>query len=260
MHYIDKSLNSKIGTAIVDDFLDKCWNGKEYHAANYATFSKPEFRNSFVDVLLDEQKNLCCYCMKELQNDHKTTLEHIIPQNIKNTSQFNEYLTFKELGDNVINKIDFDQKNKVIPPLKYPHDLSFHNLIASCDSKANCNNKRKDEYIKPLIYDRDIQFKVEYDRKGQAFSLDYFDELETLGVSTNKNLILFRWIWAEISKMKDIDVNSINEETIEEILLTLEYPQNFESIIENFFDNPSKKPDLLKYKWFYNYFKNETNS
>lgn len=255
MQYIDKSILEDRGKQIIDNLLNDCWHNDEnkYIDADYATLSRYPFRTNFKAVLLEEQNEVCCYCMKKLENAHTTTLEHIIPHHASK-EVFNTY-NHPNFNANVIHLDDFDRELRIIPPDKYPHDIAYHNLIASCNSNTHCNHWREDKLIKPLIYNPNINTEIEYDSKGYAYSSEYLDDLETLGISVNKNLILYRLIWAEISKIKDININNMTEQQIEEILYELDYPVSFETIVSNFFSSPSKKPELLKYSWFFNYYR-----
>ena len=107
MQYIDKSIRENEGKQIIDNLLSDCWNNEDnsYVEANYDTLCKHEYREPFVNLLLEEQSNLCCYCMRELANDHKTTLEHIIPHKASITD-FAEY-TSKLFINNIIHKDNF---------------------------------------------------------------------------------------------------------------------------------------------------------
>lgn len=257
MQYIDKSISPNNGAQIVDNLLSQCWINSEYKDANYGTLSKPEFRVPFVDVLLQEQNSFCCYCMKLLENNHKTTLEHIIPQKV-DIVEFNKYLD-PILTINVIHKEYFDKKTNIIPPDKYPHDIAYHNLVASCDSKSNCNNFRKNNLIIPFFYDSNIENKIEYDNEGNTFNFEYFDYLELTGISTSAELIIFRKIWYELSKVKN-DSDDITDEDILEVVASMELEKRFERKLNDFWDSPSKRPELLKFKWFFQYYKQQKNT
>ena len=164
MKYINKIPNEVLGKQIVDELLFDCWDNvyNIYKNADYLDLSRPHYKSRLQDLLLQEQSNLCCYCMKELVNYHTTTLEHIIPHKSK-VGIFSSYLTRDELTNNVIHRDNFDRYTKVIPLVKYPHDIAYHNLIASCNSNIHCNNYRSDKKIEPLIFDANIETLVEYD-------------------------------------------------------------------------------------------------
>lgn len=254
MQYIDKSIRQQEGNQIIDELLEECWSDDDnrYLDADYSTLSKDPFRTNFKSVLLKEQQEVCCYCMKQLHNNHSTTLEHIIPHHISQ-KDFNTYI-HPNFQNNVIHLSNFDRGLKNIPPHRYPHDIAYHNLIASCNSNTHCNNGRKDNPINPLIYDSAISTKIEYDSQGYSHSDEYLDDLETLGISVDTNLIMYRWIWAELSQ-QDITPEKLTDDAIQEVILNMDYPNNLSKLIENFFGSPSKKPELMKYRWFYDYYK-----
>lgn len=256
MQYIGKSINSNNGTQIIDDLLRQCWISSEYKDANYDTLSKPNFRLPFVDELLQEQNSYCCYCMKLLENNHKTTLEHIIPQkaDIVEFSKYNDPI----LTINVIHKESFDKNSNIIPPVRYPHDIAYHNLVASCDSKSNCNNFRKNSLIVPFFYDINIENKIEYDSEGNAFSLDYIDYFALTGISTSAELIIFRKIWYELSKLRNT-TDDVTDDDILVVVASMVLEKKFERKLNDFWGNPSKRPELLKYKWFFHYYKQRNN-
>ncbi|MEB2778088.1 hypothetical protein SYJ56_22435 [Algoriphagus sp. D3-2-R+10] len=255
MQYIDKSILENRGKTIVNNLLKACWDNDEnkYKNANYDTLSKDPFKTNFKEVLLEEQNNLCCYCMKNLSNNNTTTLEHIIPHKSKK-EEFDIY-NHPNLNDNVLHMDEFRRDLNIIPPNKYPHDIAYHNLIASCDSNTHCNHGRGNKPIKVLIYNPNIHDEIEYNRKGHAYSEEYLDDLATLGISTNKNLILYRMIWSEIANNTTINPKDLTDNKIEEIILNMDYADNFSKVIDIFFDSPSKKPELLKYIWFFTYYK-----
>lgn len=262
MKYIDKSINPNEGTTIVNQLLADSWNGEtnRYDGADYDGLKKPKYKNQFTQILLNEQNNLCCYCMKALEFA-KTTLEHIIPQEVSVTN-FSKYvvvdgLVIDEFINHVIHKDVFDRNTCTIPPVLYPHDIAYHNLVASCNSNKSCNHYRSDKFIKPLMYDADIENKVEYDKEGIAFSAehDYGEELAAIGISTNHELKMYRKIWKELATEKE-SPDEVTDEDIELVVLTLENDEKHPNMLNNFYGKPSKKEDLKKFKWFFDYYKN----
>lgn len=112
MQFIDKSILEDNGKNIINNLLNDCWDEQDigYKAANYHTLSKPEYRRPLLQVLLLEQKEVCCYCMKELIKNHTTTLEHIIPHHCSK-DDFDSYTT-PLLVSNVLYLKDFDIHKK----------------------------------------------------------------------------------------------------------------------------------------------------
>jgi len=253
MLFINKAINPILGTSVIDTFLGLCWNGAQYIGADYNTLPKNEIKT----ILLNEQANICCYCMRQLLNNYTTTLEHVAPHQAS-IEEFDMY-TSPFIVANVLHKSLFDRTTQLIPPAQYPHDISYHNLVASCDSNSHCNHYRGDCLILPLFYDNTVQTKVEYDDQGQVFSAEYLDTLAAVGVSTNNELVIFRRIWSELSNIKD-DPEDVTEDDILEIIASMQTEVKYERTLNNFWGNPSKKPDLLKYQWFFHYYKQLNNA
>jgi hypothetical protein len=257
MKYIDKSTNQVAGMAIVNELLADSWDGSIYYGADYDGLKKPKYKNRFTYLLLAEQGYHCCYCMKHILPAN-TTLEHIIPQEVKE-ADFGSYLVVPELTNNVVYKNSFNRSTRVIPPLKYPHDIAYHNIIASCNSNSHCNNKRGDKPIKPLIYDPAIESKVIYDRAGNIKCDEYENDLFNIGLLRTKNpLNLIRLIWYKLSQKYEEFVQ-ITSEAINDIINDLITLFDDISIIDNFLGEPSYNTEVIKYGWFFDYYKRNNN-
>jgi hypothetical protein len=257
MKYIDKSINEIAGKQVVDTLLNDSWNNSEacYQGADYEGLCKPVYRGPILLLMLKEQSNLCCYCLKEIVAAD-TTLEHIIPHKIK-VGDFAAYLVANELKNNVIHKEDFDRNSKAIPPMKYPHDIAYHNLIASCDSNIHCNNYRGDKKIEPFIFDVNIETLIEYDKAGNVLCDGYEDDFEKLGLSNpNSPLKLIRMIWYKLAE-KLAHIEEITSEIIDDIIYEFILLFDGTKVVENFTNEPSYKDDVLKYKWFFQYYQNK---
>lgn len=255
MRYIDKSVNETAGKLVVDTLLEDSWDVLDtcYKGADYEGLCKPAYRGQILPLTLNEQSSLCCYCLKEIVPGD-TTLEHIIPNRL-NVAGFASYLVTNELTNNVIHKDLFDRNTKVIPPVLYPHDIAYHNLIASCDSNMHCNNYRGDKKIEPLIFNANIENLVEYDKAGNVSSVQYEDDLEKLGLlNSNSPLKLIRMIWYKLAN-SFTHIHEITLDIIDDIIYELILLFDGTKIVENFTQVPSYKDDVLKYRWFFNYYK-----
>lgn len=255
MKYLNKIHTEQQGTETTDSLLTRGWDNEtnEYQGVDYDGLLR-HHRNTIKTLLLDESNNLCCYCMRNI-SQHTISIEHIIPQ--KPNAQFDvqNYYTARELKENIVLRNDFDFKSNIIPPSHYPHDIGYHNLIASCKSKSHCNGFRGNENMKPFIFDSGIEQKTGYDRTGRIDCEQYEDDFAVLGISTDKLLQLIRRIWAELSdKIKD--PATITSDEIELLILEemLDDP-DYVKIIDIFFSEPSKKDTLLEYTWFFDYYK-----
>ena len=254
MLYIDKVAGEKKGKITIDSLLNECWSEEQgkYLNADYSTLCKPDFRNPFIKTLAEEQNSLCCYCMKLLEEHKEMTLEHFIPQNCTPTD-FDLYV-HPNFAENVIHKSKFNQTRKDIPPQKYPHDISYHNLLLSCNDNTHCNLRRGSRYIQPLVFDADIKKCVSYDKAGIAYSDKYFDEITQLNLSV-ETLKLYRKIWFKIvDSNPDLDLDHLDVTRLQELILTPDILQSPQAI-EKFVEPNSKTSELLKYRWFYTYYK-----
>lgn len=253
MQYIDKLKYAKAGTRIADELLEESWNESDgcYYGADYDGLSKPRYKKELIRLLLAEQHDVCCYCMKNIDATD-VCVEHIISQ-AACSDEVEPYFSAPELIQNVVHRSVFDFTTHRIPPEKYPHDIAYHNLIASCKSLAHCNNYRGKRPIKPLVYDPQIHNAILYDKQGNLFSENYSSDCDSLGLFT-RLLRSYRRIWYHLSHLGDAE--SITENDIERTLIEWAGEPDFVNIIEDFYGEPSKRNDLLKYKWFYFYYKN----
>ena len=255
MKYINKSVNETAGKQVVNTLMEDSWCNinRCYKGCDYEGLSKSKYKKQLLPLMMGEQSNLCCYCMKDLDNQKKT-LEHIIPHHL-NEAEFGAYLVTPELTGNVIHLQKFDRHNKVIPPNKYPHDISYHNLIVSCDSNIHCNHHRKDKKISPLMYDVNVEKEIGYDRAGNIFSDKYEDDLVALGLSNLSNPLKFiRLIWYKLAEKYD-HIDEITHDVIEDTIYGFMDVFEPAKILENFTGEPSYQDEVLNYKWFFHYYK-----
>ena len=115
MEFIDKTKQKSHGEKIVSDFLNE-FHGI-YRKNLYSEFKNPR-KQELVKLLLEEQNNRCCYCMKSLdvQKDY-ISLEHLIPQSTNEKMEFDKYIT------EVTNKEDEDML------LSFFENESYWNLL-----------------------------------------------------------------------------------------------------------------------------------
>lgn len=253
MKYIDKSLLGEVGNGIVDDFLTDSWNTQEqkYSGADYDGLNKPLFRERIISLLLLEQEKMCCYCMASIKKDD-VTIEHVIPQNIPQ-DECGSYFINSILNNNVIHRNNFNFHFFNIPPDLYPHDIAYFNIVASCDSHSHCNHYRSNKTISPFFYDPQIESKILYDGAGRLSSIEYEEDFEKVGISTDRKLIFIRFIWFKLAS-KFASFNFINEQAIDELILESINIYSDYFVVENFIGEPSYKSEIIKYSWFYHYY------
>jgi hypothetical protein len=256
MRYINKTENAAKGYQIVDTLMDDAWNedDKKYFGFNYNGLSdKQKYGDKIIELLLSEQQDICCYCMKKIKTD-ETSIEHIIPQTVSETD-FYQYLIVSELADNVIHKNHLNTQVKLEQLEKYPHDIAYHNLIASCISKIHCNNKRGNIFIEPFIYYNDIQDRVWYEKNGSMGSDEFIDFLEDALGLNHDQLKYIRKLWQLISKK--FDTIPITPQELEDMIYdAIALDDDLVMLLERFGGKESDLSKIFyKYEWFFFYYK-----
>lgn len=202
MRYIDKSQKKHEGTQVTQDFLDdvcKNPNGR-YSDIRYDnrdigrkdTFCQANnkgYRNRMINILLNNQRSLCCYCMRklksaqEVEEDDKVTIEHIIPSSFTSTNapRLGEYLNPPFLSSNDIVLTDLFESNGYNQNLPArPHKVAFSNFVTSCNghfpylvgkkggSKSQCcNGARVHEMALPVYFIENIEDLIDFTTKGE---------------------------------------------------------------------------------------------
>ena len=244
--------NTPAGNLIIDGVLNSAWSDDEnrYEGNLYYGLINDHNRTLLLNLFLIEQNNLCCYCLREIIAE-EITIEHIIPQNVTQ-DQFNSYLTVVELSDTLIYKSTFDRYSQIIPPQLYPHDLGYNNLIASCGSSTHCNNKRGNRFISPFMYNEIMVSDISYEPFGGLFATTV--DIEALKLD-NDFLKMVRKLWflisQEIENLEGINNTSDLQLIVDDVIPNLE-----DIFIETFSGVASKVSEVFKYKWFFNYYKN----
>lgn len=82
MKYIDKNKApfATDGRQIIDRFIAGQAQFTPAKECKYFLFTKTPFKNLLRNLLIDQQVNRCCYCMRDISPDETTTLEHVIPK------------------------------------------------------------------------------------------------------------------------------------------------------------------------------------
>lgn len=270
------------------EFVDKCWRSDimQYNGLYYDRSRLEDLAATLVDEQKDTDGNsYCCYCMRKLYlkdtaDGHKgnVTLEHIVPQRIKNTewdADKDRYQQFPNLNDSHITvcfkgELSEEQKKTKLTGMPYPHFISYHNLVASCDGTTFennkmqgcrcCNNKRQERFVLPIFLKDELAHGIHYTKKGE---LDYNDEevydgewFDANHLNLNNYWIkLVRRLWYKISKseytVKDIDEARANQALRQEIIDDIDSGNE----ILSWNENDSAWSLLSEYSWFYQYYR-----
>jgi hypothetical protein len=267
MKFIDKTILATEAEAIVSAFLKELKvEGAEYPKDLYSAFKSAKneenilLQNLLTNLLLKEQHNRCCYCMRKLDSeDEEKTIEHLIPNKTKSKAIFDTYLNPKTVlnDENVCFAEDFINKQETkFPP--YPHTIAYHNLSVSCNGKISrsgsaihCNLKRGDEYMEPFILYSKISEEFKYTTNGFVLWKDKKNILDQLGLNTTR-LRMIRCIWfhATQNNFNLLECND-TQRRIFLIKLEKEVPNDEWDMLNNFKTNNQYWKLLKKYDYFY---------
>lgn len=265
------------GNNIVSDFLGRQWQEEPvngYLNIGYNDMPKDELRN----ILLAEQENLCCYCMRYIYYnsnvDKNCTLEHIIPRAVNDSVVFSSYTNQSNiLNENVVLQSVFTTSNVRLQVPPAPHHIAYHNLVASCDGSIwddpnqptrrtaqFCNGHRGNEFILPFFYDENVNENIIYDQTGLVYYTEDDDEQTmidhlNLNYTTLKNIRRV-WFFISTSEFNLEQVEAANDEQSRENILTISIlgsvQRNFrDDQLVNTFSNELFWGILLQYRWFY---------
>lgn len=197
MEYIDKS-NHVDYYPIYMGFEESAWNG-DPNEQRYYGYDYDHLPKELKSLLRGTQGNFCCYCMAII-NKYNTTIEHVFPQKPSPTDSLLCY------GISCIQRTSGFNNTRTIPNVELtnlPHDISYYNLIASCDSKVSCNNRRGNDKIRPFFFNPMIKTIFKYDEEGNIEGAPYQSEIETLGLAHN-TLIKYRKLWKFIKNKRPL--------------------------------------------------------
>lgn len=248
MEFIDKKNYNQLSQQYTN-FENRAWNSAESRYCGYC-YDNLDFKGDIKTILSREQKDRCCYCMGDI-NHNNTTLEHIYPQKPNSGDNLQNY------GDRVtcIDTQNFDYNNREKPNnagTNLPHDISYYNLVASCDSKTSCNNKRGNQPIKPLFLIKDISSKMKYNKDGNIMSIEYENEIEILGLA-NSDLIKIRKLWYYYA-VKYPNENFLKKDEIKENIKSVALELNTANEDEfylSFVHNNQNLEKTLRYSYFF---------
>lgn len=283
MQFIDKlnPANEKAGCDEIQSVIDSHWIEEESRYRNLDYNNAKSQLGKFTEIIVGEQHELCCYCMRRLYTDasqngnHKSniTLEHIIPNKISESQWLKErdrYMRFPNFAPGkttVFTGGKLPDNSKKITSLPHPHFLSYHNLAASCDglvltddlkdlAKGRCcNNRRGNKFVLPLYLIEDIQDKLDYDKEGKLdFDDDDFDERwfgnNCLNL-TCSSMNLFRKFWHDLSLSEYTPEDVAKAETVKDLRqdITDDLGCKFGELDDDVWRL------LSEYSWFYSYYK-----
>ncbi|KAA6312637.1 hypothetical protein EZS27_036462 [termite gut metagenome] len=195
----------------------------------------------------------------------KLTLEHVIPQNVKNDniSEIEHYYKFVSSFDVIYMPKIESNKELEYPP--YPHRIAYENLTASCDGSIYdggeeyilhkcCNEKRENDKIIPLFFLPRIHYILKYEEDGRlTYPEEYDKTIKSLNLDCD-SLRVIRKVWARIRNNKitipEVESAEMDFNQRKDIVVQLDLEQSEEKNIKH--DLYWKL--LIQFKWFYGYF------
>lgn len=182
MIYLDKT--NHLAIDFVNEFIDDNWLEQNDGTFKYQNIGYSQVRypvDVFRGFFVDEQNNKCCYCCRNIINNHSTELEHIIPRAKTNLLEFQPYYELSDiLENNVVPQNIFESATTELDKPPFPHHIAYHNIVASCNGKTFessenftcCNRERKDDFVPPFNL---MQNAIGYLPDG---TIVYFQDLE----------------------------------------------------------------------------------
>lgn len=256
MEYIDKNKSREKAHKLIKEFLKECFDKQEDCSADLYSVLNGNFKNDLKNILLKDSDNRCCYCMRDLKGP---TLEHVIPQKVKNKEEFDKYFEMDSRLDkeNIILESEFIINPKETPP--FPHTVAYENLIPSCfgtfasgSSKKSCNNYRGDKFIQPLIFRENIHNEIKYKIDGSIVwsedRADVFPTVNILGLNCLE-LKAIRRIWYYLAS-HNLSCDESNKDRVINDIITITEPQEHGMLLN--FKNKEYWNLLSQYTYFNN--------
>lgn len=264
MEYIDKTKSQEWAHTLIKEFLEEYLNEYgEYPENLYDALRKDhKHKDLLVNKLLEDNLCRCCYCMREIKG---TTLEHMIPQCVKEHEEFMKYFDLESNLDdiNIMLTKEFLENPKEVPP--YPHTIAYENLMPSCFGNLPigpakcCNNYRGNQIIQPLVFRQNIHEEVKYKSNG---SIEWTEDPEPIFPTVSKlgldclELRAIRRIWYYLATHNMGCEDTNKDRVIEDLLIELGKPRNAqENNMRNMLFN-FKNLDYWKLLEKYSYFNN----
>jgi hypothetical protein len=268
MKFINKALNQINGNQLVDAFLNDRWDNAISQYSNIG-YTKLEFnqllRDPLVQLLLREQNNYCCYCMRYIDTS-STTREHVVPISSRIQSELNQYAHYPIIRDNVCLQTVFDNATNQLNTPPYPLEIAYENLTASCNgvfpngpTYHTCNHIRGNHFIEPMFYISTIEHEIIYRRAGLMDSSDisHIPSIRILNLNYS-SLQKIRQVWYHISVENIQDIENADTELKRNEILTTNLiglpPTRRIQLIADF-KTETYWDVLLQYKWFYDYYR-----
>lgn len=280
MRYINKNIHLQEGHEITDRYLENACRvddgGGYYHYQNVdyeGTFASTNAKSDMQRLVMLNQGNLCCYCMRDLHMQHQhMTLEHIIPQRGGRVEY--GYYTGMNVSPlttaNVVLTDDFTGAPNVTYPPR-PHTVTFENLVASCDGTFPdqegvpqcCNHRRGQKHIYPLFYVSGVENEITYMEDGTMQpavgckrQVEYRQTIDSVRLNC-QNLKDIRKLWHLFAGVDEaVLIACLNNKNIRtKTLMTVLFKKKDQSVSDSRILGKFIREDywrtFLLYRWFH---------
>lgn len=261
MKWIDKTPNRVAGQTITHQFLenhckeadgryreikydDRCPGTKK----QFVSADKRKYRKAMIDLLLTEQNNLCCYCLRKLKrakkeedSDEVVTIEHIIPRGYTSADNVAYYQSAPGLGTKevVMRDVYEDPTHNQIRGCD-PHNIAFNNMTVSGNgtfpdipskrgtgkSKNCCNEFRREKEAYPIYFFKEVGNWVDYLPDGDIQAvIGSPEEQHVVTLITNTNLQFYplkdiRYLWYMLRNENWRDITDAKTESARDNLFS----------------------------------------
>ena len=222
MIYIDKQQNIADGEGYTRDYLESSFDEgshtflpslNEEESFNcfrnqlYVSHS-PHADADFKSLLVREQQERCCYCMRKISIDvQRSNIEHLVPKksqiaDFSYYAKYSDLLNFHVCHTETFENRNYPDKRAVVRQGKLPHMVAYENLVASCTDNLHCNSARGNDTIPPLPIIREIESKYFYSPAGMIVTEDADSEYEKAIAVLNLNFVLLvqiRLLWKKVA-------------------------------------------------------------
>lgn len=201
------------------------------------------------NVLQNEQKSHCAYCMRELVGG---TNDHVIPRSI-GVDCFQGAMRKGRFRADMVHSKTWD-KGIHMPAGRisyYPHDLAYGNMVLACEE---CNAIKDNKVIKPIFFDNPTG--VSYETNGEmTMAADAL--CPELRASLNEKYnIRWRCLWYKTKEagVSDVQVCNAANKTERITLLRQILGRDFLSADQLRLINDANWRIFISFRWFYNYY------
>lgn len=262
---------------MVKNFIDESWVAANLRH-EYCHLNSFCYKYPFRQLLMKEQKGLCCYCMRRMTaggTNSNVTCEHVMPRHVKPEDRAFYYArinTFRKQVRPLLLDYGSAESKKRCHVRPYPHFCAYENLVLSCNGciyqtsdpetedmtklHQTCNLKRGNKRVEPIFFYRLGKRDWRYECDGLITCNRRFDESVDALDLENPTLVLMRKAWADLPadwSIKDVQQAIDNEEMRQDIIASMNLTLHEQMKLQN----KLYWQIFSEYDWFAGYYKQD---